>query len=254
MEKRIISFEGIANCRDLGGLSNREGRTVRSGLLLRSANLAGAGAEDTGRLGEQYRLRRIVDLRTSQERREQPDVPVPGAEHLPVPIFDERVAGISHEKEQKESPRIPVMEELYRMIVIDCAANLGRAVRAVMETDFSRGSVLWHCTEGKDRCGLVSAMVLTALGVDRETILADYLMTNLVNEAKAERYYRGVLASGRGEEEALAVRNAFLAKASYLDAAFSAIEEKFGSAEAYLTGGLAVPASTLEAFRAAILE
>ena len=50
-----------------------------------------------------------------------------------------------------------------------------------MEHDFSKGCVLWHCTEGKDRCGLLSAVLLLALGVERSTILEDYLLTNHVN-------------------------------------------------------------------------
>lgn len=251
MNHRIIPFETILNCRDLGGLQNREGRAILPGLLLRSANLSEATEKDVEKLRREHRLARIVDLRTGKEREERPDVSFSGAEQLPIPIFDERMAGISHEKEGDTQLRLPVMEDLYRVMVTDegCRANLGQALRAVMEYDFDRGSVLWHCTEGKDRCGLVSALLLSALSVDREQIMEDYLLTNLVNEPKAEGYYRGVLASGRPEAEARAARDVFLAKASYLETAFAAIDREYESMESYLTDGLFIPASVVDAFR-----
>ena len=56
---------------------------------------------------------------------------------------------------------------------LSCRENLGKAARCVMEHDFSKGCVLWHCTEGKDRCGLLSAVLLLALGVERSTIMED---------------------------------------------------------------------------------
>ena len=82
----------------------------------------------------------------------------------------------------------------------------------VMEHPADQGSILWHCTEGKDRCGLVTAMLLTALSVSREQIVEDYLITNEVNGPKAEAMYQKLLASGRGETVALSVREAYLAK------------------------------------------
>ena len=96
-------------------------------------------------------------------------------------------------------------EDLYRMIVAteSCRKNLGIAVKTVMEHDFSEGAVLWHCTEGKDRCGLLAAMLLSALGVSREDIMEDYLLTNEVNAPKAEMYYQHMLMAGKSEAEVI---------------------------------------------------
>lgn len=82
--------------RDLGGLKTADGPTIASGLLLRSANLAEATEEDRKVLREKYHLAKIIDLRTETERRERPDV-----EYIPIPIFDERAAGITHEKKPR---------------------------------------------------------------------------------------------------------------------------------------------------------
>lgn len=135
-----------------------------------------------------------------------PDVSMTAVDYLSISIFDESVAGISHEKRGNEQifADIPKMEHLYAKMVTDssCRKSLGKAARSVMEHDYSKGSVLWHCTEGKDRCGLLSAVLLLALGAEQSTIKEDYLLTNRVNAAKSERYYQMLLAASRTETEA----------------------------------------------------
>lgn len=96
--ERIINMEGIRNARDLGGLINTEGKTVKAGCLLRSASLAEATDNDIHTLETQYHLQMIVDLRTGTEANERPDREVPGCEYISNPVFDEARAGISHEK------------------------------------------------------------------------------------------------------------------------------------------------------------
>lgn len=258
MADRTIAFDGIQNARDLGGLRTTDGFVIRPGCLLRSANLADASEADVLSLREKWCLEKIIDLRTGTERRERPDVAVGSADCIPIPVFDEQMVGISHEQGSgvgRIVEEVPVMEHLYRMMVTEefCRKNLGKAAACVMEHDFDQGSVLWHCTEGKDRCGLLSVVLLLALGVDREQIMEDYLLTNEVNGPKAEGYYRRVLASGRGEREAGAVRDAFLAKASYLEEAFSAMDEQYGNTEGFLCKGLCLSKHTISAFRKHLL-
>lgn len=255
--ERIITMEGIRNARDLGGLINTEGKTVTTGCLIRSASLADATDSDLNRLKEEYHLSMIVDLRTGMEVKEKPDREVPGALYISNPVFDEAMAGISHEKEtDRQNMQMPDMKDLYRMIVTQesCRTNLGNAAKKIMAHDFSCGAVLWHCTEGKDRCGLLSASLLMALGVDRETVREDYLMTNIVNAPRAEQYARMVLESGKSEQEAQFVRNMILAKEEYIDSAFKAIDETYGSTESFLTDGLHIPEELITQFREKLLK
>ena len=163
-----------------------DGRRIRPGMLVRSAHLS--QAEDADLQG----IASVIDLRTTGERQEAPDQ-AHGREYLPIPIFDGVLAGVSHEQET-ENAGIPDMAILYGRIVRECAASFRRVLLAVMEHDFARGAILWHCTEGKDRCGLTTALALEALGVDRDTILADYLKTNEVNLPKAINIRREVAA------------------------------------------------------------
>lgn len=258
MNDRMISFEKISNARDMGGLHTVQGYIISSRFLIRSANLSDATEADKKILHEKYRLSKVIDLRTEIERKEMPDLSMTNVDYLPIPIFDESVAGISHEKtscNEQLSAVIPKLGQLYRTMVTDssCRENLGKAARCVMEHDFSKGCVLWHCTEGKDRCGLLSAVLLLALGVERRIIMEDYLLTNYVNFAKSERYYHMMLAAGKTETEAEAIRDIFLAKEEYLNAAFSAIDTKYGDTEAFLQDGLNIPQKLIEQFQRSVL-
>ena len=258
MKDRIIAFEKISNARDMGGLCTAHGCIISSGLLIRSANLSDATDADKNVLQEKYHLSKIIDLRTEVERTEMPDASIANVDYLPILIFDKSTAGISHEKMNSKEQIlavIPKMEQLYCKMVIDpsCRENLGKAARCVMEHDFSKGSVLWHCTEGKDRCGLLSAVLLLALGMERSTIMEDYLLTNRVNAAKSERYYQMMLSAGKTETKAEMIRDIFLAKEEYLDAAFSTIDAQYENADVFLRDGLNIPQKLIGRFQSSVL-
>ncbi|MCR5795444.1 MAG: tyrosine-protein phosphatase [Solobacterium sp.] len=252
---RIIRLERIRNCRDIGMLAGKDGRTVRSGRLLRSAAPVSPSVKDLADLKDRYRLAKVIDLRTDGEKGENPDVLPDGTVYIHNPVFADMHAGVTHEEETRRNHSLPDMRILYRMMMTrkDCLANLSKAAQTIMTHDYGTGSVLWHCTEGKDRCGLVSMIIEMALGMDRDTVREDYLMTNLVNRARAEAYYRQTLVSTGREEMAAAVRDLFLAKEEYLDAALEAVDS-YGSDEAFLTEGLQIPEEVIKNFRDSMLE
>ncbi len=252
--QRTIVFDGIPNCRDLGGLRNTAGQTIRRGRLLRAAHLHMASRRDLRRLAGEYRLTLLVDLRTPYERAQKPDRLPQGVTALTLPIFDEVTAGITREDGTPAPLIVPDMRALYRIMVRrdNCRAALGQALRAIMSQE--EGAVLWHCTAGKDRCGLVSALLLTALGADRETIMDDYLLTNKTAAPEAERYYRELLSDGIEEHRAAAVRDVFLAREDYLLGAFEEIDTAFGGGDAFLRRGLGLPETALARFRERMLE
>ena len=94
MYNRKIDFEKIQNVRDMGSLETTEGRVIIPGLLIRSANLSNATASDKIKLEKECHLTKIIDLRTSMEKQEKPDVKMDSVTYLSIPIFDESVMGI----------------------------------------------------------------------------------------------------------------------------------------------------------------
>ncbi len=229
----------IQNMRDLGGIRTVDGRQIRSGLLFRSAHLF--QAED----GDLKGISSVIDLRTPGERREAPDQTC-GREYLPIAVFDDITAGISHEQGTANQV-FPDMAALYGQMMNECAGSFRKVLLAIMRHDYSGGGILWHCTEGKDRCGMTAALVLEALGADRETILADYLRTNEVNLPKAIAV-RQRAAVTHGEAFAESLYQAYIADERYLRAAWEAMGDD------YLTDRLAIPAETVERFRETVLS
>ena len=252
---RMIAFAGIINARDLGGLITREGKTIRKGLLLRTANLSQATEADLATLRRDYRLSTVIDLRTAVERKEKPDHTPEGVELRIHPIFDEAAAGITREGDTPSPFTLPDMVSLYRTMILaePCREALHEVLTAIFTHDFEQGAVLWHCTAGKDRCGIVSSLVLAALGVSREVIMKDYAVNANAFIVPADALYRRALRSGRPEPVAAAARDVFLALPKYMESAFRAIDEAYGSSESYLTGGLQIPETVLEDFKSKLL-
>ena len=197
-------------------------------------------------LQRNHRLRTVIDLRTDQERQERPDR-AEGLEYLPLPVIEDLQAGITHEQ-RAAMAEFPDMALLYRMMMEREGSRAGfrRVLHTIFTYDYSAGAVLWHCTEGKDRCGMTAALVLEALGVGREDILADYLLTNETNLQRAQARFEYLLPL-RGETFARSVYRAYLADEKYLRAAWDAMGRD------YLTKTLGLPQSEIQAFRDAVL-
>ena len=253
---RRISFEGIDNCRELGGIRCAGGKHIKNGLLLRSANLFGATERDGEVLTETYRLNTVIDLRTDTERQRKPDPALDGVETIFLPIFDEATGGITREYEDMSQFVLPDMAALYRTMMTEeaCREAFGQVLTLIFSHDFEKGSILWHCTAGKDRCGLTSALVLGALGASEDVIREDYLLTNETCEREAEMLYRYVLSTGRTEAEAAAAREIFLAKREYLEAALDAIRENYGDLDAFFRDGLHIADGLIKRFRETVLH
>ena len=140
------------------------------------------------------------------------------------------------------------------MIVAEaCRATLHEVLTAIFTHDFEKGAVLWHCTAGKDRCGIVSSLVVAALGVSREEIMKDYAVNADEFIVQADALYRRALRSGRPAPVAAAARDAFLALPKYMESAFRAIDEEYSSSASYLIRGLQIPETVLTEFRNKLL-
>ena len=115
---RMISFAGIINARDLGGLTTADGKTIRKGLLLRAANLSQATDADLAKLRRDYRLSSIIDLRTAVERKEKPDRIPEDVELRIHPIFDEATAGITREDKSSKKSTLILLKSEYFYVVL----------------------------------------------------------------------------------------------------------------------------------------
>ena len=229
----------IRNKRDLGGIRTADGAEISYGKLVRSANLVEAEEADLAGISK------VIDLRTPEEVQEKPDKTY-GVTYLHQPVFEGRVKGITKENRSKWVGA-PDMDIIYARIADHHSESFRTTLHTIMNHDFSSGAVLWHCSEGKDRCGITTALILEILGVSRDVIMEDYMKTNLVNLEKARKMREKVLAE-RGEAEAESIYRAVIADPAYLEAAWDAMGEN------YIRDCLQIDDAMIGAFRQTILQ
>ena len=266
--QQFLPVKGIVNARDLGGYTMLDGRIVQSGRLLRAAHLADATDEDIRNL-ERLPVTAVIDFRKEQEKVGKVDREVPGARYVSLPVdpSGNAMATATEEEKKKFSGQKKfdvrkvivfaafnkkaqaVAREMYPTLLLDpdCQRQFARFFRLVLETD--HGAVLFHCTQGKDRTGIASALLLAALGADRETIVADFDATNRVYEKDVRKYSRRVKFWG-GKEEEVGVVKAFLGcNTENFIKALDRIDQEFGSLQAYLKGPIGLTDADIQTLR-----
>lgn len=233
----IIRLRHVKNYRDLGGIKTVDGREIKPHMLIRGTTLLAPGAFSIRMLKERYNLKTIIDLRTRKERMERPDVEIEGVEVFPMPIIDEALAGISHEKKvrsMKSLLMMPPLDELYvNMVTKESLENLVKVLKFILTLPVEKFAVAFHCTAGKDRTGVVSALLLSFLGVDRSTVINDYLLTNRNVRLKANFAYLGLLLAKHNHKLAHKIKHYFMAEPDFIKAALNQLEKDFGSLEEF---------------------
>lgn len=253
-----IQLSGADNARDLGGMKTSDGAVIQRGYLIRSNRLSRITKRDIQILKDQYHLQKIIDLRTPMEAEQEEDKKIAGAVYLNIPFFVESMVGISHEKGNRHKighiEDIPKMEDLYVMIVENpfCQKQMEKALRQIMETE--DGAVLWHCTEGKDRCGLLSAMTLFLLGVSEQDVMEDYLKTNTSAATRIDKMYQKWRKLGISKGRAEGMLGLFMAKEEYMQAALDFVKRTYGSVDLFLKDAMEITDDERESFREKVLR
>ncbi|MBQ3895347.1 MAG: tyrosine-protein phosphatase [Clostridia bacterium] len=259
-----IKLKGGKNFRDLGGIRTSDDSTVKPGLFLRGAHLSNLEDRDIAYLKENFDIATVVDLRTSEERGELPDRDIPGAGNVHVPVLSARTAGLSHENKgttlksiskarpgKKELEKIiPDLAVIYpRMMWPEAGEKFRETLDIVMKNAAQSRATLYHCTVGKDRTGIVSLLILTMLGADRKTITRDYLLTNRAAAAEANKNYLKLFIATFSHKLASRLRGCYIAKKSFLDSYYAAVEKEYGSVENYIRNGLGITDEQVASFR-----
>lgn len=171
--RRWIDLDGADNTRDLGGLPVTGGGRTRFRRLLRSGTLQDLTAEDVTHLVTVLGVRTVVDLRmhAEAEREGSALMAIPGVRYLSLPLSS---AGVIRPDIVADSARTDIVGH-YLDLLEGSAENIVTAVRAF--TDEMSLPAVFHCAAGKDRTGVLAAVVLDAIGVSSAAIVADYAMT-----------------------------------------------------------------------------
>ena len=206
---------------------------IKKGLLFRGESLFKLSKKDERTLVNEHHLKVVVDLRTNQEHESDKDKIIPGVEYYHLPLITMEEMGASSEEEGKENAssrqQLPDMFTYYRKLVSPERKEHWTQIFNLLLEDEEK-PIYFHCTVGKDRTGVVAAMILSALGIDKETIYKDYLLTNEhpIIPFKYKLFSLKLKKPVRKQFFEL-----FLVKTDYLDAAFGEIKEDYGSIDGF---------------------
>lgn len=238
-------FAALFNFRDLGGYPTTTGVRTARGRVFRSDGIHRCGDDDLERLA-QIGLTRVIDLRTDRERTHDGcfDPEHPTIDYHHVPVLDEAggVAGVEARRAElakAEAEGIPPLLATYRRVLATRGERLVEAIDLIVSAP---GPVAFHCTAGKDRTGLVAALVLSSVGVPDDVVVDDYArsraaMTQLVEWYRQHRARDLTASSLTGARS----RSMLGAEPEWMRTVLDELREQHGSARNYLQSVGATP-------------
>ena len=272
-EAQSLGLTGVGNARELGGYVCADGRVVRHGVFLRTASLANATEEDIRILKEDYHLCVVLDLRMTDEVESVPDPEIEGVKNLHLGILDEAAREAKKKTVTAEDVKgLDMNNTVDRLRLITrkgfisdqmyielLSGEPGKAGYARMFRELlalpEGGSLLFHCTQGKDRTGCAAMLILSALGVDEETVMADFLLTNTFNAALIERERKMLTAQGvEGDELETLIHAMDEVDPQFMINALDWMKATYGSVMGYIRTELGITDEEIEVLRNTYLE
>lgn len=257
-----IGMSSVYNARQLGGYCIGEKR-IKADLLIRSGSLAGLSKQDSDLLSEKFKLQRIYDFRGVNEVAAAPDVLPCNATYLLLSVLlseeqesldlklENQQSFIKFLLENADSPRLQaICVDMYDRIFFGESSQdvYRRFFLDLLKQDPENGAILWHCTQGKDRTGSASAMLLAALGANRNLIMQDFMLS--------KEYYDSLVSEIELEDDAqkMVISTLLSANPIIFEQTLDKVNEKYGSLTGYLTNCLGVTSEMMEILRDRYLE
>ena len=262
LKNQLIGLTSAHNARQLGGY-RIDKKSVKENLLLRTAKISELSEADSILLCEKYKVQCVYDFRGKEESLSAPDV-VPGkARYLSLALSfsgGESQLNVKLESEEQmigmllkyaEHPSVQAMcTSMYDIIFFEEASQevYRQFFADLLTVDPEEGAVLWHCTQGKDRAGCASAMLLAALGADRELIMADFILS--------KDYYDPMVSQIKTETEAQkkVINTLISANPEIFGTTLDKVDAKYGSFRNYLTECIGVTPEMMKVLRDRYLE
>lgn len=256
-KNRVISLDGALNVRDLGGLPLKDGRYVKKGKLIRSGRLSDLTEQDKNILVHDWNVTTIVDLRNEQEISEHPDAALDGVLLKNICLLSGEKKAISREDyglsmslfainraksllEDGGSKKL--LEGMYGQMAEneECIDRIREFFALLLIQE--EGSLIWHCTSGKDRTGVLGVLLLLLLGADLEVAKEDYLYTNEQNHTYRENLLERMRKRGAEENVIEEMRILESVDWIYIESFLNTLVNRYGSIDLFLTNVIGMDA------------
>ena len=266
---QTLNLTGVQNARDLGGYVTEDGRKVKRAVLLRTAKLADANDTDIQTLVNTYHLKQVIDLRTTSEVAEAPDPKIDGVieTHLKIldenaPADDKSVLMASTYSKSFDSVQGlvnlvqsgTVTDDLYTGVLTSQYAQQRYHDFFEMLLANPDGATLFHCKSGKDRTGEAAVLLLTALGVDRETCIQDFALTNDFDKATIDAVVAQAKKITSDKSVLTSVAGLVGVTPSYMEKVFDEAEAQYGSMMGFIKQGIGLTDEEIQQLRDMYLE
>ena len=260
-----MPLKKLFNTRDLGGIPTADGRTIKHGKLIRSGKLYKIPPKTVEAL-KKYGVTTVVDLRIFTEQEDAPDTLWDGVKYVHLPVLCTATPGITREKTMKrtmviESKRIKnefgtadnYMSEMYCSVLLneEPQALLKTVLRLIIDNE---GCILWHCSGGKDRAGIVAMLVESLLGVSEDVIVADFVASHRFQRLRFFWNRAGLVIAPCSLRLKKILYGMMAAKPQYLTVAMNRVKEKYGSIVNYCKEVLSVTDDDIELMKKKYLE
>jgi protein-tyrosine phosphatase len=240
--ERLISLEGAVNFRDLGGYATVDGSVTRWRTLFRADGLSELSEADFIVMGE-LGIRTVVDLRSGYEvEQSRFNVDAHPVDFHHFPFIDE----LPHAEEWDRRPGL--LGAQYKEMLDDAAPQIIGALGALAAPE-ARPAV-FHCTAGKDRTGLLSALLLSLLGVPEETVIGDYALSGQAMERLRAKL---MIKYPDGKDVIADIDEVFSAEPANMVDLFAYLRERYGSVADY-AATVGVPDLVISRLRETLLE
>ncbi|WP_312767888.1 tyrosine-protein phosphatase [Epilithonimonas sp.] len=233
-----IKIKKVNNFRYLGGIKNSEGKILKDSLIYRSGNLHKLRRSSFGEIGN-IKINKIIDLRTQQEIKKAPDRLPKNIAYLHYPAFEDENGELKDAKKQVLKGRFHKADANKRMTQFykDYVSENPEVIKKIITEILDSGHpILYHCTAGKDRTGMITALILKILRFDNTVIFEEYLQSNNFREKIIQKrldlannlhFIYPKLDIGVLEKTGWIERD-------YLQSAFDEIDKKYGSMDNYI--------------------
>lgn len=246
-------MKSLVNFRDIGNIPTIDGKTVKSGFFLRSGEVVNVENSVVDKLLNEYRLRTIVDLRGKKETTERPDDKISGVDYVNIDILkDVKGQGASFEELLQGSHSADKgMFDLYEELILTKGAKKGYQQFLEMIVSNPDKPILFHCFAGKDRTGLAAALILGSLGVSKDLIFKDYLLTNELRKPANQLITDQLKKQGLTDEQLKEVLVMMNVDKRYLEHSFKIMDDEFGGFNKYIIDELNMPNSFFDEMKEA---
>ena len=235
---RVVKMEGAVNFRDIGGYATSDGREVVKNRIFRAADISKLTDGDMEKMAERH-IYTVIDFRGTKESAAAPDRSLPGTDYTLCPAGSENLPTSKDMVEMLKdkdfllsmygAPSMQYYGDRYRPLF-----------RKLLDLPETEAGLLYHCTAGRDRTGMATALVLYTLRVPMEMIEADFVASNIYLASRNKDMYRAIVeASGLSASD---IEERMKLRPELLRSFFGAIRDSYGSVENFLEKELGVGA------------